>query len=243
MLKGLYQSASAMLPRLRQQEAIANNLANASSPGFRKDMIFTQELTRAQARHKARQTDWEQPMIDQVYTSFEQGSLDKTDNPLNLALEGDGFFVYETEAGDKIYSRAGGLAIDPQGFLVNPEGHRLQGEGGPINVGPGNLSISESGQVEVDSIPQATIQVVDFDDKSVLQKAGSTGFMIPEGIEPSAAVHFAIRQGYLETANVEIIQEMVNMIISFRNYEADAQAARAQDESLEKLIANVGRIR
>jgi flagellar basal-body rod protein FlgF len=242
MLKGLYQSASAMLPRLRQQEAIANNLANASSPGFRKDAVFTQELSRAQAKHVPRQTDWEQPMIDQVYTSFEQGSLDKTDNPLDLALEGDGFFVYETEEGDRIYSRAGDLTIDPQGFLVNPEGQKLQGEGGPINVGSGNISIAESGQVEVDNIPQATIQVVDFNDKSVLQKAG-TGFMIPDGIEPAAAVDFAIRQGYLEGANVEIIQEMVNMIISFRNYEADAQAAKAQDDSLEKLMGNVGRAR
>jgi flagellar basal-body rod protein FlgF len=67
--------------------------------------------------------------------------------------------------------------------------------------------------------------------------------MIPDGIEPAAAVDFAIRQGYLEGANVEIIQEMVNMIISFRNYEADAQAAKAQDDSLEKLMGNVGRAR
>ncbi len=242
MLKGLYQSASAMLPRLRQQEAIANNLANASSPGYRKDAVFTKELSRAQAKHMHRRTDWVQPMIDQVYTNFEQGSMDKTDNPLDLALEGDGFFVYETGEGDRIYSRAGDLTIDPQGFLVNPDGQMLQGEGGPINVGSGNISIAESGQVEVDNIPQATIQVVDFDDKSVLQKVG-TGFMIPDGIEPAAAVHFAIRQGYLETANVEIIQEMVNMIISFRNYEADAQAAKAQDDSLEKLMGNVGRAR
>ncbi len=243
MIKGLYRSASAMLPRLKQQEAIANNLANASSPGFRKDMIFTQELSRAQARQTIRKSDWEQPMIDQVYTSYEQGSLDKTDSPLDLALEGDGFFVYETESGDLLYSRAGNLSIDPQGFLADPEGNRLMGDGGPINVGSGDISVSESGQVEVDNTAQANIRVVDFEDKSVLQKTESTGFMIPEGIEPAAAVNFAIRQGYLESSNVEIIQEMVDMISSFRNYEADAQAVKAQDDSLEKLMANVGRVR
>jgi len=242
MLKGLYQSASAMLPRLKQQEAIANNLANASSPGFRKDMIFTQELSRAQAKQTIRKTDWENPMIDQVYTSFEQGPLDKTENALDLAIEGDGFFVYETETGETVYSRAGNLAIDTQGYLVNADGQRLQSDGGAISVGTGTVSVSEAGQVSVDNVLQASIQVVDFDDKTILEKSGSTGFTPPEGIEPAAAVNFAIRQGYLETANVEIIQEMVNMIISYRNYEADAQATKAQDESLAKLMANVGRL-
>ncbi len=243
MIKGLYCSASAMLPRLKQQEAIANNLANASSPGFRKDMIFTQELSKAQAKQAVLKSDWQQPMIDQVYTSFEQGGLDKTDNPLDLALEGKGLFVYETGEGDVVYSRAGNLIVNPQGVLVNPEGHRLLGDGGPINVGSGTVSVSESGQVEVDNTLLANIRVADFEDKSVLQKAGNAEFMIPEGIEPAAAVDYAIRQGYLESSNVEIIREMVNMIISFRNYEADAQAAKAQDESLEKLMANVGRLR
>ena len=243
MIKGLYRSASAMLPRLKQQEAIANNLANVSTPGFRKDMIFTQELSRAQARQTIQKSDWQQPMIDQVYTSFEQGGLDKTDNPLDLALEGNGLFVYETKEGDLVYSRAGNLIVNPQGFLVNPEGHRLLGDGGPINVGAGTVSVSESGQVDVDNALLANIRVVDFEDKSALQKVGNAAFMIPEGIEPAAAVDFTIRQGYLESSNVEIIREMVNMIISFRNYEADAQAAKAQDDSLAKLMANVGRLR
>lgn len=243
MIKGLYRSASAMLPRLREQEAIANNLANASSPGFRKDMVFTQELTKAQAKHAVLKSDWQQPMIDQVYTSFEQGSLDNTGNPLDIALEGSGLFVYETDEGDNLYSRAGNLIIDPQGFLVNSEGHRILGDGGPINVGAGTVTISESGQVDVDNAPLANIRVVDFVDMSSLQKVGNAEFKIPDGIEPAAAVNYVIRQGYLESSNVEIIREMVNMITSFRNYEADAQAAKAQDDSLEKLMANVGRLR
>jgi flagellar basal-body rod protein FlgF len=231
-----------MLPRIRQQEATANNLANASSPGFKKDIVFTKELTRARARLMPRQTDWQQPMIDQVYTSFEQGALDKTDNPLDLAIEGMGFFVFETDDGTLALSRAGNLRVNQEGLLVNSEGHRLLGDGGPINVGGGQFSISENGQVQVDNSTVANVRVADVAQESSLTKIGDTEFLVPEGIEPTAAVGYVIRQGYLESSNVDIIKEMVNMIVSFRNYEADAQSAKAQDDTLEKLLNNVARV-
>lgn len=243
MIKGLYRSASAMLPHIKQQEVIANNLANASSPGFKRDMVFTRELSRVQARNAPRKSDWQTPMIDQVYTTYEQGSLDKTGNPLDLALEGDGFFILETEEGTNVLSRAGSFMVSPNGYLVNPNGDRLLGEGGSINVGGGAISISESGQVEVDNAAVADIRIVSVEDKTVLRKIGNTEFLIPAGIEPIAAVEYTIRQGYLESSNVDTIREMVRMIASFRSYEADAQSVKVQDDSLEKLINNVGRIR
>ncbi|UCD95224.1 MAG: flagellar hook-basal body protein [Candidatus Zixiibacteriota bacterium] len=243
MIKGLYRSASAMLPRIKQQEIIANNLSNASSPGFKKDMVFTRELSRAQSKLTARKSDWQTPMIDQVYTNFEQGGLDKTDNPFDIALEGKGFFVFETTGGGTVLSLAGNLSVNPEGYLVNPEGDRLLGEGGAINVAGGEVTISESGEVQVDNATVANVRVVDVEHNTTLRKVGRSSYWIPEGIEPGAAVDFAIRQGYLESSNVNVIKEMVSMIISYRNYEADAKAVQAQDDSLEKLINNVGRTR
>lgn len=243
MIKGLYRSGSAMVPRLKQQETIANNLANVSTPGYKKDMLFTRELTKAQAKTAPRVSDWQTPMIDQVYTQHSQGTLDKTGNPLDLALEGDGFMVLETPEGENILTRAGNFAVDTQGFMVTPDGNRLLGSGGTINVGSGVVSISEAGQVEVDNDVIGTIQVVEVEDKSQLRKTGRSGFMIPDDISPVAAVNFAVRQGYLETSNVDIIKEMVEMIVSYRNYEADAKSVQTQDDSLEKLINNVGRVR
>ena len=243
MIKGLYRSASAMLPRIKEQEVIANNLSNASAPGFKKDMVFTKELSKAQQRALPRQSDWQTPMIDQVYTTFEQGGLDQTGNPLDLALEGEGFFIFEAEDGKNLLSRAGNLNVSPDGYLVNSAGNRLLGDGGPINVGGGQVAVSETGQVQVDNTAVAGIRIVDVPDPSSLVKVGMTEFMIPEGVEPQAAVKFAIRQGYLESSNVDAIKEMVDMIVSFRNYEADAKSVQAQDDSLEKLINNVGRIR
>ena len=243
MIKGIYQSASAMIPRVRQQEVIANNLANASAPGFKRDQVFTKELTQAQVRQNNTKSDWQTPMIDQVYTDYDQGQFNKTDNPLDLALEGYGFFVVEGDDGSQLLTRAGNFIVSPEGFLVNPEGHRVMSEAGPITVEGTTIDISESGQVSVDGIESGSIRVAQIDDPTILDKAGNNEYRIPEGIELSAAVDFTIRQGYLESSNVDIIREMVDMIVSFRNYESDAQSLKSQDDSLEKLIRNVGSIR
>ena len=243
MIKGLYRSASAMVPRVKMQEITANNLANASSPGFKRDMLFTRELSRAQAKQIPRKSDWETPMIDQVYTEFEHGTLEKTDNPLDFAIEGDGFFVVETPSGENALTRCGSFQVDQTGFLINADGHRLLSDGGPINVGAAAVTIAESGQIELNGSQVGALRIVTVPDRQVLKKIGDNEFLTPDDIEPVAALNFAVRQGYLEASNVNAIKEMVNMIISFRNYEADAQSLKTQDETLENLIDNVGRVR
>jgi flagellar basal-body rod protein FlgF len=242
MIKGLYRSGSAMIPRIRQQETIANNLANASTPGFKKDAVFTQELTRAEARHRPRRTDWETPMIDQVYTNYDQGNFDKTGNELDLAIEGAGFFVIEGEDGTPELTRAGNFEVDSAGYIVNPEGKRLLSEGGPINVtGNSAVTVSESGEVEVDNNIVSTIRVVNVEDPTQLEKIGDYSYVLPDGVDPIQASGYYVRQGYLEDSNVDVVKQMVEMIIAFRNYEASANSLKVQDESLEKLINNVGR--
>ncbi len=124
---------------------------------------------------------------------------------------------------------------------MNASGNRVLSDGGPITLESGDISVAQDGQISADGVEVARIQVVEVDEPAKLQKEGDSEFFVPEGIELRAAVDFAIRGGYLETSNVDAVQEMVDMISSYRSYEADAQALKAQDESLEKLIANVGR--
>ncbi|UCD17476.1 MAG: flagellar basal-body rod protein FlgF [Candidatus Zixiibacteriota bacterium] len=243
MIKGLYRSASAMIPRIKQQETIANNLANAAAPGFKRDKVFSKELSRVQAKQAMSRSDWQTPMIDQVYADHSQGTLDRTDNPLDMALEGSGFFVLEGEDGELFLTRAGNFMVSPDGFLVSPGGHRVLSEGGPIAITSGEISVSEAGQVAVDGTEVGRIRVADITEPAELTKSGDSEFRVPEGIELRAAVDYVIRNGYLEASNVNTIREMVDMISSFRSYESDAQALKAQDDSLEKLINNVGRIR
>ncbi len=233
-----------MIPRMKQQEIRANNIANASTPGFKKDSVFLKELDAVQRSTMPTRSDWQTPMIDQVYTDYTQGSFSRTANSLDMAIEGNGFFVLESPEGEmQQYTRNGNFAVSTEGFLVNNEGLRVLGDGGPIEVGNGTVDISESGEVLVDGSAVGRVQIVDFPDKSALAKVGSSGFMVDESVESEPAAAFSIRQGYLEQANINVIKEMVGMIIALRHFESGAKALQSQDESLTTLFNQVGRTR
>lgn len=241
MIKGIYKSASAMIPRIRQQEVIANNIANVSTPGFKKDSVFMSELSRAQTKNLPRKSDWERPMLDQVYTDYGQGSLDQTGNPLDIAIDGPGFFVTQDSAGETALTRDGVFTRDELGFLVTSDGEMVLSDSGPIQLPAGDVSVSDDGVVSVDGAEIIRLSVVSVPDPLALEKVRPGKYQVPEGVEMSAAVNFAVRQGYLESSNVNVVMQMVEMISSYRNYEADSKALQTQDESLGRLISEVGR--
>jgi flagellar basal-body rod protein FlgF len=244
MLKGIYKAASGMVPRLKMQEITANNIANASTPGFKKDSVFMKELDSATRSRLPRKSDWETPMLDQIYTDYSQGGFDRTDNIYDLALEGDGFFVVQSPQGDtRQYTRNGHFSADPEGFLVTDEGYRVLGDGGPIAVGSGEIEVTESGEVSVDGSAVGNLLVVDFDDKSALVKVGASGFTVDESVQPKPAERYTMRQGFLEHSNINVVKEMVGMIITMRAFEAGSKMIQSQDESLATLFTQVGRTR
>lgn len=229
-----------MVPHIKKQEVSANNIANAGTPGFKKDMVFTQELSRAQQKHAPRRSDWEQPMINDVYTDYAPGNLDKTGNALDLAIEGEGFFTLEGPDGTVLLTRSGSFNVDADGFLVFSDGFKVIGEGGPIEVSDGQVSVAQTGEIQVDGLTVGRIVPVTVPDVNQLQKIGGSTFAVPEGIELIAVERFNIRQGYIETSNVDIVREMIDMMVSFRAYEANSKAVRSQDESLGHLFQRVG---
>lgn len=239
MLKGINASASGMIPQIKKQELISNNIANVNAPGFKKDRLFTQELSRAQRKAAPTKSDWENPMVEKLYTSFAPGVFDNTGNPLDLAIEGDGFFTIEFDDGTTVLTRSGSFTVDSSGFLSVPGGGRVMSDGGSIEVLNGTLEVSARGQVDVNGINLGRIVPVSVDDLSKLEKAGNSLFIVPEGIELTPVDKTTIRQGFLESSNVEIVSEMVNMITSFRNYEANARAMQTQDRSLDYLFSRV----
>ncbi len=240
MIKGIYTSASGMIPRVRKQEMHANNIANVNSPGYKRDGLFTKELSRAKQKLAPTKSDWETPMVDDVYTDYGAGAFDKTGNPLDLAIDGDGFFSLQLDDGSKVLTRAGSFQVDEKGYLSFPGGALVLGEGGPINVGSGQVSVSATGQVESNGLSVGRIVPVTVDDLTKLNKIGGSAFAVPPGTELKEVPHTTIQQGFLETSNVDIVQEMIDMIISFREYEADAKALQTQDQSLGQLFGRVG---
>lgn len=240
MIKGIYTSASAMVPRLKKQELVANNLANASTPGYKKDRLFVQELTKAEKRLRPQKSDWQEPMVDQIYTSFAPGAFDRTGNPLNLAIDGDGFFQVELADGSRALTRNGAFSVSADGLLEIPGGATLIGEGGAIEVGSGKVEISATGIVTSDGQNVGRITPVTVENFDTLHKVGGSLFVVPEGTELIPIETSNIQQGFLEASNVDIVKEMIEMIISFRNYEADSKAIKTQDDSLEQLFNRVG---
>jgi flagellar basal-body rod protein FlgF len=243
MIKGIYSSASGMLPRLKSQEVLANNLANSSSPGFKKERVFLKTLTEAQKKLLPQSSDWEEPMIDDIFTDFEQGMLEQTENMFNLAIEGDGFLVVSDGENEK-YTRNGDLLLSPEGFLVTPTGEKVMGDSGPIMIQGTELNIAPTGEITVDNVSAGKLQVVDFPKPYELKKVGE-GLFAPkkEGVSPLPAKDFSLRQGFLEQSNVNPIDEMVDMIASFRYFESAQKSIQMQDQTLEKLIEQVGNIK
>ncbi|MCP4567855.1 MAG: flagellar basal-body rod protein FlgF [FCB group bacterium] len=244
MLKGIYKAASGMVPQLKKQEITANNIANATTPGYKKDSVFLEELDRATKAQRPQKSDWQTPMIDQVYTDYSQGTFDRTGNTLDVAIEGNGFFVLESPEGDgRVYTRNGNFSIDTDGYLINSEGYRVLGDGGPIEVSGGTVSVSETGELQVNESSAGRLQVVEFAEKSVMSKVGSSGFAVPEEVQPEPSNDYSIRQGFLERANINVIKEMVGMIMTMRNFETNSKSLQMQDQSLDALLTQVGRTR
>lgn len=239
MIKGMYRSASGMLPRIEKQEAIANNVANAGATGFKRNIVFARELAQAETKMAPRKSDWEQTVANYITIDFSPGVFDKTDNPLDLAIEGDGFFMLQADDGTTVLTRSGSFVVDSSGFLAYPGGFRVLGDGGPIQVGNGPLAVAQTGEVEVDGVPIGRIVPQAPADLDSLQRLGGSLFAVPEGVELLPPLAATVRQGYLETSNVDVVNEMVDMIVAYRTYEANARALQVQDSTLDHLLGKV----
>ncbi|NLI16954.1 MAG: flagellar basal-body rod protein FlgF [candidate division Zixibacteria bacterium] len=242
MIKGLYTTASGMIPRVLKQEIFANNMANANTVGYKKDGAFLHQLEDAK-KNLLTDSDWEISMVDGVFTDFSQGFARKTENPLDIAIEGDGFFAVMTPQGER-YTRAGEFSLSADGTLIDKNGYQVQGDGGQIVINGDSINISADGSISVDGTVVGKLKIVDFAKPYKLDKAENGYFMPAEPeIQPITDAKYELRQGYVEESNVNIVEQMVDMLVSFRAYEAGQKAIHAQDETLEKAVNQVGRVR
>jgi len=251
MVRGQYIAGTGMLLQRRLMENITNNIANADTTGYKKEHLvshsFDEVLTRRiNDPHTVGQTRIVGPLnlgtqIDQLYIDFAQGGLEGTEHTTDLALLGDVFFVVQTADGDR-YTRSGAFYIDELGYLTDGEGHFLLGENGPLNVGGLNFMVDGNGRVFVDEEIIDTIRVVSFADNDSIRKQGSNLYysLVPPdaGTKP-----YVIRQGFLETSNVDIAREMVDMLSVFRTYETNQRMLSMIDETVGKAVNEIGRLR
>jgi flagellar basal-body rod protein FlgF len=242
MIKGLYTSKAGMLSRQRQLEINANNLANINTNGYKKNQVFFRHLIDFMQGAKDGNADLKIAQGDEVL-DFSNGPLRQTDNPLDLAVVGDGFFVVQTPQGE-VYTRNGNFTLDTQGKLVTQDGYSVMGASGEVQISGSDVRISEDGTITVDGTEADKIRLVKFDDPTGLLKIGGTYFSDEDDAMPMdvAPESVELRQGYLEGSNVSGIQEVVEMIEMYRQFEMAQKAVSTQDQTLEKLINDAGRL-
>jgi len=243
MIQGIYLASMGMTPLIDKQDQIANNLANIQTTGYKQSGTFLKSY------EKYLSNDQKQPFAnaeiktDQTYTDYSPGTMQKTDNPLDLYIQGNGFLTMMTSSGIR-YSRNGNLSIDSDGFIVSGDGAKVMGTEGYIKIDKRqSVQFSEDGEVLQQGTSLGKLRIADFNKPYQLLREGN-GYLRPSSIEGAVggASNYSIKSGYLEASNVNVVQNMVNMISTYRNYEADQKAVNAQDETLEKAVDQVGKV-
>jgi flagellar basal-body rod protein FlgF len=246
MIKSIYTAEASMRPKMTRMEVLANNLANINSTGFKKDKLFVQML-QDNAAKKDHEGEFDGVAV-QKYVDFTEGSLNQTGNPLDLALQGRGFFAVETNAGTR-YTRAGSFRFDNQGTLVTNDNQPVLGVAGHIRLPQGKqdtqdgIRILETGEIMQDKNVLGQLRIVDFADTSGLVKEGDGFFTPGPGQVPTEVTQgtTAVRQGYLEESNVDGIVEMLEMIELNRGFETDQKSLQSLDTTVERSL-DIGRV-
>lgn len=240
LIRGLYTAAAGMVAQQTRLDVAANNLANAATPGYRADVAsagalpsqFIYRLNDTRGRIAALPAR-PQPVgylgtgtaVAQVTMLKKSGFYRQTGRELDFALQGDGYFVVATPAGER-YTRNGSFQVNDRGQLTTDEGFLvLSRTGGTIQAGDPDMA--------------ASLAVVAAPADLELTKAGHNLLIAPAPLYPAET---AVRQGVLEEANVSPVEAMVDLITAMRTYEAGQKAIQTQDQTLDKLINEVGRV-
>ena len=244
MFNGLYSSASALNMNLHQQDLIAHNLAHVNVHGFKRSLqtvsTFEDFLPEGmqpndpEAPETTMNIDGSR-IVDQV-TDFSQGRIEDTGDPLNVALNGNGFFVVQGQDGP-LYTRNGNFKLNENSELCLAGGQVVQGEGGPIQINDVNsLKIYQDGTVMVNDAEVGRLQAVNFDPVQDLVPAGTTLFLAPPELNPQPIERGAIQfqQGHLEMSNTQAVNELIRMIAGMRHFEAAQKSLTTISESISK---------
>nr|WP_269206174.1 flagellar hook-basal body protein [Capillibacterium thermochitinicola] len=240
----MYTAASGMNLELNRQDAIANNLANINTIGYKKDdMIgasFHAELYYALDRRSVQPIGFAPLGVetDEFYTNLATGSILTTGNPLDVAIIGAGYFVVDNGVNQAL-TRNGHFTRNADGYLVNDDGDLVLGENGPIRL-DGPVEIGTDGVIRSNGQVVDRLLVVMPENEAFLVKQGHNRFLYDgEWTRLETAV---VEQGALENSNVNAIEEMTKMIAVTRAYESNQKVIAVADEIMSKIANEIGRL-
>ena len=245
MIQGLYTAANGMVAVEDRQAIIANNIANASTNGF-KSQLAVQKGYYGEYMGTKFPSNATAPgggvKLTETFSNFSGGGITKTGGDLDVAIMGKGFF--NVQMGEQsLYTRNGQFSINPSGLLSTPSGYTvLDMDGSPIDVSGGVIAIDETGGVRVNGEVRAQLAVTQFEDPHGLKRVGDNVFQASEDMmaQASQAVDTQIGSQSLETSNVQVPTEMINMMMALRAYGANQKVISTIDETVSRMIDQVG---
>ncbi len=231
-----YVSLSRQSGLMRELNTIANNIANVSTSGYRRESVIFAEHVKAM--------DGADPSLsiatmNHRYVDFSAGQIDGSDNPLDMAIEGDGFFLVESPDGPRL-TRAGAFSLNGLGELVNAEGRRVLDEAGGALVLPqqtASIAVAADGSITADNQPVGRLGVVTAD-PAYMVREGDNMFRAERGYEP--VVNPRVRQNALEGSNVSAVTEIAHLIEVQRAYEMGQSFMQSDDERIKRTVRELG---
>lgn len=257
----IYMAAAGALATERKLDLIANNLANVNTAGFKREIgqfkyvapenpvllpenyEDIEDLAEVSLSDLTAEGFWNE---FHTVTDFSSGKFKKTGNTLDVAISGPGFFTIQTPEGLR-YTRSGDFTIDAEGVLTTKDGFPVMGTGGEIQLpkttgqaGSNVVAIDPDGGVSVGTTNVGELQIVDFEDLSLLKKIGNSLFAVPEtGPGSIEAENYSLNQGFLELSNVDSVRMMTEMIQVLRGYEAYQKVIQSIDKINQSTIREV----
>ena len=238
-------AASGLQARMDSLDLLANNLANASANGYKADREFYSTYLAPEAINSSDPAVGDAPVVEKHWTDFAQGSLTNTSNPTDLALSGRGFFAVNGANGT-LYTRNGSFQVSPQGALVAGEGYAVRLRGGqPLTLDPGaQLVVGADGTVSQNGAALGQLELDDFADPSLLEKASGTNFQSPDPqrVSPQAATNVQVVQGKIESSNASPTESAARMVMLLRHFEMLQRAVKIGTDMNRQAVEEVAKV-
>jgi flagellar basal-body rod protein FlgG len=246
MIDALYISASGLRSEQKEIDVISNNVANLQTPGFKRTRVNFVELAAPSVLAPSSAPSGQGSRVLSTSTLFTQGDLRATQNALDVAIDGAGFFELEGVDGNPVYTRDGQFRLDADGYFVSPTGLRLA-RGFTVPQDATDLRIARNGEVtamlpgETERTVVGTLEVATFPAADALESIGNNLYRATDAAgvaaygTPGEAGAGALAQGQVELANVEMVDEMTNLVLAQRAYQLNARVLQASDQILETI--------
>lgn len=236
-------SLSYQLAAFRSIDVIANNIANVSTPGFKRESVKFEELLQTVRPAEGQKGTQQMSFVKDagVLRDLSGGRMETTGAQFDLAINGNGYFAIQTPQGER-YTRNGHFTLNAEGIVVTQEGNPVLGDGGPITIAPddGDISFGVDGTISGKQGQLGKIRLVDFANPRELQKQGDSLYSTAQTANPASGA--TLSQGMLESSNVQPVVEISRMIEIMRAYEATSTLEKGSSDMKRQAIQKLGSV-